>query len=81
MATHRKAVFTAMLPATPVMPSMRTLMESIARNENRSLAEIQRAAFLFFLSQDDRKTIISDTLANNKRATDEILAAVVEEES
>ncbi|MBE0689129.1 MAG: hypothetical protein IH587_03290 [Anaerolineae bacterium] len=56
-------------------------MESIARKENRSLAEIQRAAILFFLAQNDRKTIINDTLANDKRTTDEILAAAVGEES
>lgn len=81
MATHRKAVYTATLPATPVVPGMRSLMESIARKENRSLAEIQRAAILFFLAQNDRKTIINDTLANDKRTTDEILAAAVGEES
>lgn len=79
MPNTKRAVFTATLPPTPVEPGMRESMLRVARQENKSLAEIQRTAFIFFLRRDDRKTIIDDPKNSNKTDTQEVYAAVLSE--
>ena len=59
----RKAGLTAQLPATPCTPEMREKVVALSENASVSIAEIQRLALAFFLSQDDSSTkqIVSKT--------------------
>lgn len=51
----RKAQYTEQLPPTPCTPAMRKSLLQIAEREEISIAEVQRRAFNFFLSQNDSK--------------------------
>lgn len=49
--------FTALLPATPCTSQMRDALVRIAKAEDKSVAEVQRQAYILFLSRIDSKPI------------------------
>lgn len=54
--TQRKK-FTEFLPSTPCTPEMRSQIVEIAGEQGRSVADVQRNAFAFFLQSNYSKTI------------------------
>jgi hypothetical protein len=63
MATSKRPVLTAQLPPTPCTPEMRETLVTLAKNNNVSIADIQRQAFSLFLRGCDSKTITEDIQA------------------
>jgi hypothetical protein len=52
MATHRPRQLISMLPPTPCTPELREKMVNVAKDGKRSLADVQREAFEFFLDRN-----------------------------
>lgn len=69
MATSKKPVLTAQLPPTPCTPEMRKQLVEFARQNNRTIADIQREAFSLFLSKLDSYAIKFDELIVNREQT------------
>lgn len=57
MLVIKRVRFDSLLPATPCTPKMREEMQELAKREGVSLAELQRAAFSLFLSEDAKLVI------------------------
>jgi hypothetical protein len=55
MGSFKKAKLIHTLPPTPCTPEMRDQMVQAAKNQGRSLADIQREAFSIFLRKNFSK--------------------------
>jgi len=61
-----KQRLSARLPATPVTPEVRQAFEALKRKHQCDFTDLQRAAFVLFLSQDDTDSVTNDTSNVNK---------------
>lgn len=57
VARTKKKEMTSLLPATPCSPDMRSKMVVIAEQQGKSLAQVQREAYTFFLSRNNSHPI------------------------
>jgi hypothetical protein len=62
MKTYKKARYTAQLPPTPCTPEMRQRMIDVAEEKGESVAHLQREAIALFLSENDRNSIINESV-------------------
>jgi len=68
--TRRRPVLISQLPPTPCTVEMRAAIEKISEAENLSLAEVQRAAYRFFLQANYSFATENSSIANGTLVKD-----------